>query len=98
MHQCCTALHMASMPVSRGQSSPETLFLPYIVGYIECTKHHGNRQCPCQEAYRSMKEVVAWPDRNSGWRRTFSRNRMLVFTPLMWNSYKALCIFCIVCK
>jgi len=27
---------------------------------------------------RSMKEVVAAPDRNSGWRSTFSRNRMLV--------------------
>ena len=26
-------------------------------------------------------------------RNTFSRNRMLVFTPLIWNSYRARCIF-----
>ena len=34
----------------------------------------------------SMKLVVAPPDRNSGWRSTFSKKRMLVFTPRMWNS------------
>ena len=41
----------------------------------------------------SMKLVVAAPDRNSSWRRTFSRKLMLVFTPRTWNSYSARCIF-----
>lgn len=33
----------------------------------------------------SMKLVVAVPARKSGWRRTFSKKRMFVRTPLMWN-------------
>ena len=41
----------------------------------------------------SMKLVVAAPDRNSSWRSTFSRKLMLVFTPRIWNSYMARCIF-----
>ena len=50
------------------------------------------------DVHLSMKEVVAVPDKNSGCRRTFSRNSMLVFTPLMWNSYRARCIFWIACR
>lgn len=45
-----------------------------------------------------MKEVVAVPERNSGWRSTFSRKRMLVLTPRMWNSYSARCIFWMACR
>lgn len=51
-----------------------------------------------QGEHLSMKEVVAVPERNSGCRSTFSRNRMLVFTPRMWNSYNARCIFWMACR
>ena len=37
-----------------------------------------------------MKEVVASPERKSGWRNTFRMNGVFVFTPRMRVSVKAL--------
>jgi hypothetical protein len=43
--------------------------------------------------YCCKKFTVALPAINSGWLMMFNRNRMLVFTPLILNSFKALLSF-----
>jgi hypothetical protein len=41
-----------------------------------------------------MNDVSQRPARNSGWRITFSRNAMLVFTPRTRNSWSERSITC----